>query len=190
METVDALMACLPPVSYDRHGVRVRQEMATVAAALDEAAVSAETLRAEHQPSTAALALGDWERNYNLPDACVGGSGATLEARRASLVERILGRGDLSIGSYLAIAESLGYPGCTITEFGMMTCQDACDTSVADDGFIGYWRLNVPAATAIVVASCASPSDAALRAWGNTQLECMIKRRKPAHTVALFGYAI
>lgn len=189
MNTQDALIACLPPDAYERSAVGVRAEAASTAATLDDAINSADVLLAEQQPDLTIQLLGDWERNYSLPDACVGGADAPADARRLNLLARIRGRGDLSRQHMLDLAASLGYPGCTITEFGGMTCADPCDSPVNGEDFIGVWRLNVPIATAIFEATCESPCDVQLRRWGNTQLECVIVRHKPAHTVVLFGYA-
>lgn len=189
MNTQDALIACLPPQAYEPNAPGVRAEAASTAAVLDEALGSADTLFAEQQPDLTVVLLGDWERNYSLPDACIGGAGAPADARRLNLLARIRGRGDLSRAYMIALAESLGYPGCTITEFDPMTCMDPCDSPVNGEDFIGVWRLNVPISTAIFEATCESPCDVQLRRWGNTQLECVIGRHKPAHTVALLGYA-
>lgn len=189
MNTRDALVACLPPQAYDRHVPGVQAEAASAAKVLDGALDSADVVLLEHQPEQASDALLDWERNYHLPDDCVGGLGATLDERRKSLLGRIYGRGDLSRGFMVDQAAALGYPGCTVTEFGPLTCADPCDSTVNGSEFIGVWRLNVPVSTAIATATCADPCDSPLRRWGNTQLECVINRRKPAHTLAIFGYA-
>lgn len=189
MNTRDALVACLPPQAYDRHAAGVQAEATSAAKVLDGATDSAGGVLTEHQPEQAAGALLDWERNYNLPDDCTGGLAATLDARRKSLLGRIYGRGNLSRGFMIDQATGLGYPGCTVTEYGPVTCADPCDSPVNGVEFIGVWRLNVPVSTAITTATCTDPCDSALRSWGNTQLECVIRRRKPAHTVAIFGYA-
>lgn len=189
MNTIDALIACLPPVAYDPAADGVRVEQGTAAACLDEAIGNDAVLLAEQQPDLTIQMLGDWERNYGLPDACIGGAGASADARRLNLLTRIRGKGNLSRAYMLALADSLGYPDCTITEFGGMTCEDPCDSAVNGEDFIGVWRLNVPVATAIFVATCESPCDVQLRRWGNQQLECVIVRHKPAHTIVLFGYS-
>ena len=188
MNTQEALVACLPPQAYDRLARGVQAEAASAAAVLDQAIDGANNLLAEHQPDLTTQLLGDWERNYNLPDSCIGGAGASAAARRINLLARIRGRGDLSRRHMLELATDLGYPGCSITEYGGTTCEDPCDSPVNGEDFIGVWRLDVPIATAIFTATCESPSDVQLRSWGNTQLECVIARHKPAHSVALFAY--
>ncbi len=188
MLTRDALISCLPPAAYDRSAPSVVAEAHAVAVVLDDVISATEEVLREHQPDKAAEALTDWERNYSLPDSCVGGSEATEATRRSNLLERMGARGNLSRAYMLSIAERLGYPGCTITEFGPMTCEDPCDSHVNGPEFIGLWRLNAPMLTAIVVMTCESPCDSPLQSWGNTQLECVINRRKPSHTRAIFAY--
>lgn len=189
MDTQDAFIACLPPRSYERAAAGVQREAGAVAALVDDAIASATVLAAEQQPETTGMGMLDWERNYGLPDDCVGGASAPLASRRLNLLARISGRGDLSRGYMIEQASALGYPGCTITELGPMTCTDPCDQSVNGPEFIGVWRLNVPVSTAIREMQCTDPCNTQLRSWGNTQLECVIRRVKPAHTVAIFGYA-
>ena len=189
MLTRDALIACLPPQAYDRSAPGVQAEAAVAGAVLDDAIISADVILSEQQSSNAALALPDWERNHGLPDACIGGAGASAAQRLAYFLERISARGNLSLSYFTDLAASLGYPGCTITEFGPMTCADACDSYVNGPEFIGVWRLNVATPTAVIVMTCESACDASLAIGGNTQLECLINRRKPAHTKAVFSYA-
>lgn len=188
MLTRDALISCLPPTAYDRLAPGVQDEAATAAAVLDGSIASSDVVLSEHQPGNAVVALLDWERNYNLPDSCSGGLAASDAVRRANLLERISARGNLSRAYYIDLAERLGYPDCTITEFGPMTCADPCDGYLNSPEFVGVWRLNAPMLTAVVIMTCESPCDAALASWGNTQLECVINRRKPAHTQVVFSY--
>jgi uncharacterized protein YmfQ (DUF2313 family) len=185
----DALLACLPAQAYDRQALTVQREMAATSAEMDVALVSADALVDEQQPDKAALAFADWERNYGLPDACIGGSAATQLQRSNNLLARIKAKGNLSRAYMIGIAADLGYLGCTITEMGGTTCVDPCDSPVSGAEFIGVWILNVPVATAVIELACDQPCDQPLRSWGNTQLECSINRRKPAHTRALFAYA-
>jgi uncharacterized protein YmfQ (DUF2313 family) len=110
--------------------------------------------------------------------------------RRSSLLGRLKRLANLSRQFMVDQAAALGYPGCTVTEFGPMTCQDSCDGATNSVEFIGVWKLNIPIATTVKYLTCESSCDAALASWGNSQLEYIINRRKPAHTKAVFAYAI
>lgn len=172
MNTTDALLACLPPYAYDRQAVGVRAEATSAASVIDTGIGKSDTLLREQQPDRTLEALPDWERNYGLPDTCCATGSGTEAERRSNLLGRFRGRGNMSIAYLLAEATRLGYPGCTITEISP-----------------GSWRLNVPMTTAVVLMTCESPCDNALRTWGNTQLECLMRRLKPAHTTPLFAYS-
>lgn len=166
--TIDAaLIACLPPASYDPFAPNVVAEMITIAAPLQDGVDSAAVLLAQHQPDQAANALADWERNYALPDDPAQAPG-TLTERRAALLARINQSGNLSRQHMIDLAAVVGFPGATVLEHMAMTCADPCDSSVMDDEWIGVWRLQAPAGYT---------GNAAV-------LRRLIARRKPAHTIA------
>lgn len=172
MQTTDALAACLPPTAYDRSGVEVLRELGAVAAVLDDAAASTDLVVVEHQPDHASLALGDWERNHALPDEALGGAGGTEDERRTNLIARITANGNLSRQHLIDLAAVVGFPGATIYEYDVMTCEDPCDSAVNDDRWTGAWRMDAPSGP------------------GNQELlRRLIQRRKPAHTVAFVNFA-
>jgi uncharacterized protein YmfQ (DUF2313 family) len=187
MKTSDALLACLPS-AYDLKGPGVGVEVGAVAAVVDAAIASADDIRSEHQPDKAAQALVDWERNYGLPDSCCGGASAAVDVRRSNLMQRLGVRGDLSRRYYIDMATRLGYTGCTITELGPMRCDDPCNTAVNGPDMVGVWQLNIPVTAPVYQLTAESPCEAPASLSGSSQLECVIRRRKPAHTTARFNY--
>lgn len=189
MDIVDAIPALLPPVAYDVRGAGVRRESAAIAAVLAAVESGAQTVLREQQADRTVVGLDDWERNYALPDSCSGGTSQTIEQRRLALRQRIAGRGDLSRSFMIFLASAIGYPGATIDEFGPTTCAHPSDSALFGFEWIGCWRMNLAQSTSITEATCDGASDAPLRVFGNTQLECVINRRKPAHTLVMFGYA-
>jgi uncharacterized protein YmfQ (DUF2313 family) len=72
----------------------------------------------------------------------------------------------------VGLAELVGFPGATITEYDVMTCEDPCDSAVNDERWIGAWRMDAPA----------GPGS-------QDQLQRLIERRKPAHTIAFINFA-
>ena len=62
----------------------------------------------EADPRTVSEMLGDWERNYGLPDECTP-IGSTVERRRNSLVAKINFLGDMRPKAYIAVANELNY---------------------------------------------------------------------------------
>lgn len=143
----------------------------------------------EADPRTTLEMLAAWERNAGLPDACTGPA-VGLAERRARLVQRITGRGGQSRTFFVALAAALGFPGCTITEYAAFSVGSGCDASLntADTGWPHAWRFNVPVQAGAVSFTATSGCDEALRGWGSTVLECVIRRVAPAHTAVLFGY--
>lgn len=146
-------------------------------------------LLAESDPRTTAALLPDWERVAGLPDPCVTDAQST-EQRRAALVARLTQVGGQSRTYFIGLAEALGYPGAAVTEFGPATCNGNCNDAVFSEAWRYAWRLDLTQETAIFTATCNSNCNDALRSWGNTALECVVSRLKPAHSTVLFAYGV
>jgi uncharacterized protein YmfQ (DUF2313 family) len=122
----------------------------------------------EADPRETSEMIEDWERECGLPhDLAV-----TIEDRRAQVVARLTARGGASRPYFIAVAEALGFPGATITEFGPLACTDPCTGAVASTLWWWTWQLNVPGVT--------DDPDATL--------ESVMRRLKPAHTFVIFKY--
>lgn len=142
----------------------------------------------EADPRSTTELLLDWERVAGLPDVCVT-IDQSIEQRRAALVSKLTMIGGQSRAYFIALAQSMGYPGATIDEFSMMTCNDDCNDSVYDPAAQFAWRLNLPASTGgIFNMTCASDCVSSLRSWGDQAVECRVNHYKPAHTSVIFAY--
>lgn len=141
----------------------------------------------EADPRTTEDLLPDWERAFGLPDECVADAEMTLVERHRALVGRIAARGGQSIAYLVGLAAWHGY-NISIAEYRPATCVDACDTPVYTDAWIFVFQVHAPEET-VRWATCVDYCNVALRTWGNTRLECLINRAKPAHTIALFAYS-
>lgn len=139
----------------------------------------------ESDPRLAIELLGDWESAFGLPDDCAGEAASTAE-RRDQLLGRITGIGDQSPAYLIAVADDLGYP-VTIDEYNPWTCIDPCNEPIYGEDWWFAFGVNAPAET-IREATCMDPCTDPLRSWGNTILECVIDRLKPAHTLAIYSY--
>ncbi len=142
----------------------------------------------EADPRTTFEMLADWERVAGLPDPCAGEL-QTTEGRRKRLVATLTARGGASIPYYVKVAADYGYD-ITIEEFNPPRVGEARIGDPlwsADSIFV--WRVNAPSASLeyarVGEASIGDP----LWYWSNEPLECAIRRRAPAHTTVLFGYA-
>jgi uncharacterized protein YmfQ (DUF2313 family) len=144
-------------------------------------------LVAESDPRTTYELLDGWERATGLPDTCAS-SEAGMEERRFALLQRLTTPGGANASYFIALAEAMGYPAATVTEFPPFTCTSDCDDSLNPAPTWPHaWQLNLPAQR-ITDMTCGSACDASLRAWGDTALECVVARAKPAQTTVIFTY--
>lgn len=143
------------------------------------------TLIEEADPRTTNELLGDWERVAGLPDTCVAAALGTAQ-RIAALVTKLTTIGGQSREYYIALAAKLGYT-ITITEFAPFTVASRIDTPIRGELWRFAWQVNAPLVTQTFFTMNSTVADA-LSTFGNTQLECVINRLKPAHTHAQFAY--
>ena len=147
----------------------------------------ADDLMRESDPRTTYELLARWESVLGLPDECTL-PGATLAERRAAVVAKFLAQGGMSRSYYIGVAEGLGYPGATITEFRPMTCESACDAGLDPDPWSSVWILNLPGGERRRDMEAESDCDEALSTWGDTTVECVVSKQAPAHTILHFAY--
>jgi uncharacterized protein YmfQ (DUF2313 family) len=169
---------------------------------------AADLLENESDPRAALQLLPDWEKAWGLPDPCVA-EPLTIADRRTVLVQKMTMLGAQSRAFFIAQAAVLGYI-ITIREFspfmcGISRCGDTRSLLVngeAPDGVhyrweIGdvtmrfYWvvtLMNLGLAY-FHVSSGQCGIDPLLRIKLATDLECVIRRWAPAHTIVIFDYA-
>ena len=143
-------------------------------------------LLSEADPRNATETLSDWERVLGLPDGCAPNATSTRE-RRAAVLAKFTSVGGQSVPYFTALAASLGYT-VTITKFRPHTCEHDCEHAVYDDPWAFAWQVNA-ALNTIREQSCVDDCEMPLRVWGNTQLECMMRRLAPAESYVLFAYS-
>jgi uncharacterized protein YmfQ (DUF2313 family) len=129
-------------------------------------------LMLERDARTTTELIDEHEVEWGLPDECLGSS-SVLADRRAAVLAKIRAIGGLSPQYYIDVAAALGYT-ITITEFtpawaGIMVAGDPC----GDQDQLFYWLVNVHYD---FVDPFTSFSD----------LQCMLEKIKPAHTIVLF----
>lgn len=185
------LQALLPqgaawPRGADANLTRTLKALADELARLDE---RVDVLLAEGDPRQASELLQDWERMLGLPDDCQANLDLSVPERQRVAWARFVETGGQSRAYFLALAERLGEPGCTIDEFQPMTCVDDCQDrlySVADSF---TWRVNIPhPALNARFMHCNDDCDDALQEYQPSLIECPITERKPAHTKVIFAY--
>ena len=163
---------------------------------------AADLLEREVDPRFTIEMLEDWERAFGLPDECLS-EPLTVADRRDALLLRITMLGAQSREFFIATALRIGYT-ITIQEFAPFMTGVSCvgDTRHLDDGThyrweIGppemrfYWRIRVNAVrfSWFRASSGQAGIDPHLRFAIATDLECILRRWKPAHTEIIFDYS-
>lgn len=144
-----------------------------------------EDLLNEADPRTTNELLADWERVAGLPDLCTG-IPETIAQRRELLVAKLTNVGGQSKQFYIDLAAKLGY-AITITEFKRFRVTSRVNEQLTNADWNYAWRVNAQQDTVRAFRVNGRVSEP-LATWGNTALECMITRLKPAHTHVQFAY--
>lgn len=127
-------------------------------------------LLAEWDPRTADETLPDWERALGLPeDGQV--LAPSVEGREAAAVRKYLAQGGATAAYFIGIAQRLGF------------------TVTIDEPALHTWRMTVhAAATTTSDFRIGSRIGDRISGRSNVELERVINRLKPAHTLCLFLY--
>lgn len=172
----------------------------------DNAARAAVLLIDESDPRSASELLPDWERAFGLPDPCVA-EPQTITDRRRALVNKMTTQGGQSRAFFIGVAAALGYT-ITITEYspfmaGISRAGDTRKLAPDDPTDVGYrwyvgppemrfwWRVHVIGAKLrwFRAGSGQAGVDPMVRIGIATDLECLFRRWKPAHTALTFDYS-
>ena len=180
---------------------------------------AADLLEQESDPRITLELLSDWERNWGLPDPCFFGEQHSIGMRHQILMLKMTLLGAQSRAFYIEVASWLGYTITITEYAPFMCAISMCgDTSqqeleaggppaTADPGlptggmrwYIGNaeqrysWTVHVTGAR-LTWFRCGSGGgqtgvDTHLEIGRALDLECLLNRWKPAHTVLLFDYS-
>jgi uncharacterized protein YmfQ (DUF2313 family) len=134
-------------------------------------------LVAESDPREASETLAEWERVLGLPDHCIRTIPSTEGARRLAIRQALVRSGGQHVSFYVALAEACGYVATVDEAYSSRVPRAGVarvGARVYDTIWAHVWRMDV-----------SPPTGTALTA---AELECIIKRAAPAHTVVLFAY--
>ncbi|SDO75872.1 Uncharacterized protein YmfQ in lambdoid prophage, DUF2313 family [Rhodoferax sp. OV413] len=188
---LQVLQAYLPPgrALTREPGAWLTRLLEAFAAMLLAAQLRVAALVAEFDPLLATSLLPDWERLLGLPDDCMVTASLTTLDRQRIASQRLHERGGQSRAYFIDLADRLGEPGCTVTEFRPMTCNDDCNDALYSTADLYTWRVNIPhAAVNARQMNCNDNCNAALQMYLPSLAECPIRERKPAHTQVIFAY--
>lgn len=141
-------------------------------------------------PSQAVELLPDWERALALPDNCFPDQPQTLEQRQLAVVEKFTRIGLQTPAYFEALAAQLGYNVEVEEFFPFSAGSGSAGTAVIDEAWAYTWMVHIYGQEIILTDFQIGKSTVgeALRQWGNSLIECVINRQKPAHTVVLYSY--
>jgi uncharacterized protein YmfQ (DUF2313 family) len=131
--------------------------------------------------------LPDWENDYGLPDPCTP-LNATLEQRRLALLAKMRARGGQSPAYFISVADALGYTITIQRFFPFRVSAGRIGDPLYGQGWIFAWRVHAPTTSVVPFRVGRSAAGEPLRSWGNTQLECVLRRIAPANTIVQFAY--
>lgn len=144
-----------------------------------------DSLANEADPRTTSELLADWERVSRLPDLCTG-IPVSITLRRELLVAKLTNVGGQSKQFYIDLAAKLGYT-ITIDEFKRFRVTSRVNEALNNSDWAYVWRVN-SAQNTVRKFTVSGRVNEPLASWGNTALECVITRLKPAHTHVQFAY--
>ena len=150
----------------------------------------AESLLNEANPRATYELLAEWEAFANLPDTCTG-STLTLQERRAVLVQRLTATGGQSVTYFQSVVKRLGYT-VEITEYRPFICGiSQCGMQALNPPkmrFVWRVRLTDPRVTYFRCGESQVGTDPLLKINRAEDLECVLRRVKPAHTSLFVSY--
>jgi uncharacterized protein YmfQ (DUF2313 family) len=164
---------------------------------------AADLLEIETDPRATNEMLLDWERAFGLPDLCVT-EPLTVEDRRRALINQMTTEGGQSRDFFVSISTRLGY-NIEIIEYspfivGISNVGDTRPTGDSSEKFhweLGppemrfYWTVHVLGVRVswFRVSSGQCGIDPLARISFASDLECLFRRWKPAHTKVIFDYS-
>lgn len=166
-------------------------------------------LTQESDPRATVVLLPDWERAFGLPDPCAPPPGSIAD-RQLALVTKMTLLGAQSRAFFIGVAAQLGYT-VTIDEWspfmcGISRCGDTRNLNAAyGESATKYrWEVGPPEMRFVWSVNMATGRIAHFRVGGSGgecgitplsqyilpfDLECLLKRYKPAHTEVIFNFA-
>lgn len=133
-------------------------------------------LMVQTDPRIVTEMLADWERAYGLPDGCVTAD-PTPDGRRLALHHKVASLGGQSPTYYVGMSALLGYL-TDVEEFTPSRLPLTLPTTLRSRPWAFAWRVAIYGPLELTEAPIYASAD----------IECVIQRLKPAHTVVSFDY--
>jgi uncharacterized protein YmfQ (DUF2313 family) len=135
--------------------------------------------------SVAAEMLPEWEATLGLPDCEALG---TIQQRQAAVCAKFSMRGGQSIQYFIDLAAANGFTITITTYSAFRVDMNRVEDPLYDSAWDYAWMVTSPAETVVYFRTDVSLVEEPLASWGNAQLECLIEKYAPAHTIPMFEY--
>lgn len=144
----------------------------------------------EWDPRTALELLAEWENALGLPDDCLDAVPVTIAERRLAVVQKLASRGGQSRAFYVELAALAGF-AVTIEEFSAQVLRSGfrCGSRLYGTDWAYAWRVTSDSGEAPVRFRVGVSRTGDRLVTGGSEIECIIRRAAPAHTIVLFSYA-
>lgn len=189
MDTLNALMQLMPPgIALDTESEEVSDLLKKIAKELNAYADQEEALFFEIDPRFVLLLLVQYEYSLGLPDECSVGA-QTIQERREAIYNKMLDTGGARRVRFIDILKRLGQKVAIIDRFTMHTCESMCNEPIlTHPNWLFTWSVTIDSSYDYMLATCESPCAEPLATWGNTMIECVLNKEKPAYTNLIFKY--
>lgn len=135
--------------------------------------------------TVAAEMLPEWEATLGLPD-CEPLD--TVQQRQAAVCAKFSMRGGQSAAYFIELAAAHGYEISIETYSAFRVDINTADQPLYGSGWDYAWTVISTTQTYTYFRTDESHAGEPLVAWGNAQLECLIRMYAPAHTIPMFEY--
>lgn len=189
MDFIAALQQLMPPgIALNPQSTEVADLLQKTADEFDAYSLLEAALFAEVDPRVAVLLLLEYETSLGLPDRCSTGV-QSISERQMAVYNKMLDTGGARRTRYLAMLARLGQEDAAIERFGLYTCESTCETPVfSDTEWLFTWAVTLKDNVVVTAATCQSHCEEPLNIWGNTMIECVLDREKPAYSILIFRY--
>lgn len=152
-----------------------------------------DALMLETLPGTALETLGDWERVLGLPDSCSAEVPTSITERQTAAQLKYVSQGGQSPAYFIALALAMGYTA-SISLYQVCRSGSAhCGDLIYNEAWAYAWLVTIsgqPPESVSIARSGTAHSGDRLQGFAELDIECVIKRAAPAHTIPLFTYTL
>lgn len=142
----------------------------------------------EANPLTTSEMLSAREIEAGLPDECTPGV-TTFFERRERLVAKWRGRGGQTPRYLVDLAASAGFDACILEPRPFRAGKSNAGHKLTNDAWRHWIRVGLPEETIkFTFRAGVGRAGEPLRNWGNSVIECLINKAKPAHVSAQFTF--